>query len=556
MVVPQALAYASIAGLPSQYGLYASFMGCFVYVLLGSSKDITLGPTAIMSLLTAKSSQQVGGVTVPAHAIFLSFMAGVFQVGMGILRLGFLVDFISFPVINGFTTSAAITIGFGQVKSLFGLHGVRRPFLECVHDTFAGLDKTIMLDLGVGCAGFLILMLLKEWKARHDKKAGAVAKIAWFLGTARNAVVVILAGLFAYGMLKGQVVQPCHKKGPFDRSCITVVGDLPGGLPSLEAPDLGLAGDLISSAFVCAMIGYLESIAIGKAFARQNNYKIDQSQELVAIGGANILSSFFQSYPITGSFSRTAVNSASGVHTPLGGSITGLVVILALQYMTSLFYYIPQSALASIIISSVVTMVDYESPIIMWKVNPIDLIPYLLSFWLCLILDIKYGILAGVAANVCIVMYFTARPGHDLLQRSLIPGGTNNYEPTKYYAGMVEHLPNGVAVIRLNGDLFFPGVANLKDMIEELHAEVKFKALVLDFAHVQHIDFTAATGMLEIVELLQGVDATIAVCNLHIDVSQVLSRNGALGAVVVCIVRRAAIVCWAMFTVTNHMEHT
>ncbi|EGD74698.1 sulfate transporter [Salpingoeca rosetta] len=161
MVVPQALAYASIAGLDEQYGLYSAFMGCFVYVFLGTAKDITLGPTAIMSLLTASNSDQVDGKTVPAHAIFLTFMAGVIQLGMGLLRLGFIVDFISYPVISGFTSAAAITIGFGQVKHLFGLRGVRRPFTQCVYDTFRKLNHTIVPDLLLGFVCIVALYLLK-----------------------------------------------------------------------------------------------------------------------------------------------------------------------------------------------------------------------------------------------------------------------------------------------------------------------------------------------------------------------------------------------------------
>ncbi|XP_060108078.1 sodium-independent sulfate anion transporter-like [Heteronotia binoei] len=333
-VVPQALAYAEVAGLPMQFGLYSSFMGCFIYCLLGTAKDVTLGPTAIMSLLVSSYAFHD-----PAYAILLTFLSGCIQLLMGLLQLGFLLDFISYPVIKGFTSAAAVTIfyapaavtiGFNQVKALLGLQNIPRQFFLQVYYTFSRIGETRAGDAILGLICLIVLTGLQQmknhipreyWMERLSVRISQL--IVWAIATARNALVVLFAGLVAYSF---QVTG----SQPF-----TLTGTIPQGLPHFQPPPFSKVtpnetihfGEMVQAMgaglAVVPLMGLLETVAIAKAFASQNNYQIDPDQELLAMGFTNLFGSFVSSYPVTGSFGRTAVNAQTGVCTPAGGLITG-----------------------------------------------------------------------------------------------------------------------------------------------------------------------------------------------------------------------------------------
>ncbi|XP_063265269.1 sodium-independent sulfate anion transporter isoform X2 [Prinia subflava] len=330
--VPQALAYAELAGLPLQYGLYSSFMGCFVYCFLGTAKDVTLGPTAIMSLLVSSYAFHE-----PVHAVLLAFLSGCIQLAMGLLRFGFLLDFISCPVIKGFTSAASITISFNQIKNILGLQGIPRQFFLQVYETLRRIGETRAGDAVLGLTCLAALAGLRAMKSRLPPAAPADPLavrisylIVWISATgvsavpwpgpsrglisspgwqeprpgARNALVVLFAGLVAYSF---QVMG----SQPF-----RLTGSIPRGLPAFRPPRFSLAApngtvpfqsmvqDMGAGLAVVPLMGLLETIAIAKAFASQNGYRIDPDQELLALGVANVLGSFVSSYPITGSFGR------------------------------------------------------------------------------------------------------------------------------------------------------------------------------------------------------------------------------------------------------------
>ncbi|XP_035198363.1 sodium-independent sulfate anion transporter isoform X2 [Oxyura jamaicensis] len=410
-VVPQALAYAEVAGLPPQYGLYSSFVGCFVYCFLGTAKDVTLGPTAIMSLLVSSYAFHD-----PVYAVLLTFLAGCIQLAMGLLHLGFLLDFISCPVIKGFTSAASITISFNQVKNILGLHGIPRQFFLQVYETLGRIGETRPGDAILGLACLAALAGLRVMKSRLPPAARteplatrASYLIVWTCATARNALVVLFAGLVAYCFqLRGS--QP-----------LTLTGSIPRGLPPCRLPPFSKAvpngtvpfgtmvEDMGVGLAVVPLMGLLETVAIGKAFASQNDYRIDPNQELLAMGFANVLGSFFSSYPVTGSFGRTAVNAQTGVCTPAGGLVTGALVLLSLAYLTSLFYYIPKAALAAVIISAVVPMFDAGIFRRLWRVKRLDLVPLCATFLFCF-WEVQYGIVAGVLVSGILLLYSIARP--------------------------------------------------------------------------------------------------------------------------------------------------
>lgn len=491
-VVPQALAYAEVAGLPVQYGLYSSFVGCFVYCLLGTAKDVTLGPTAIMSLLVSSYAFHD-----PAYAVLLAFLSGCIQLAMGLLHLGFLLDFVSCPVIKGFTSAASITIGFNQVKNILGLQGIPRQFFLQVYETLRRIGEARAGDAILGLSCLAALAGLRAMKSRLHPTASTkplAARASVLLvrscATARNALVVLAAGLVAYSFqLSGS--QP-----------LTLTGSVPCGLPPFRPPPFSKAvpngtvpfsrmvQDMGAGLAVVPLVGVLETVAIAKAFASQNDYRIDANQELLAMGTANILGSFFSSYPITGSFGRTAVNAQTGVCTPMGGLVTGTLVLLSLAYLTSLFCYIPKAALAAVIISAVVPMFDARIFRTLWRVKRLDLIPLCVTFLLCF-WEVQYGIMAGVLVSGILLLYSVARPPIKVLEQ-------------------------GVLLVQPGSSLHFPAADHLQDIIRDRALAASPPcSVILDCHHVSSIDYTAVVGLAELLQELHKHGISLVFCSLQ-----------------------------------------
>ncbi|XP_075760241.1 sodium-independent sulfate anion transporter [Pelodiscus sinensis] len=488
-VVPQALAYAEVAGLPVQYGLYSSFVGCFVYCLLGTSKDVTLGPTAIMSLLVSSYAFHD-----PAYAVLLTFLSGCIQLAMGLLHLGFLLDFISCPVIKGFTLAASVTISFSQVKNILGLHNVPRQFFLQVYHTFQRLGETRAGDavLGLVCLATLVgLRVMQGGVPRsHGVEPASVRisrRIVWTVTTARNALVVLFAGLVAYAF---QVMG----SQPF-----TLTGETPQGLPPFRLPPFSTAEgnstvpfremvqDLGAGLAVVPLMGLLETIAIAKAFASQNGYRIDSNQELLAMGLTNLLGSFVSSYPVTGSFGRTAVNAQTGVCTPAGGLVTGALVLLSLAYLTSLFYYIPKAALAAVIICAAAPVFDARIFGALWRVKRLDLVPLGVTFLLCF-WEMQYGIVAGILVSGILLLYTIARP-------------------------RITVSDQGVLLMQPASGLHFPAVESLRDAMHRWALAVSPpRGVILDGSHLSSVDYTVAVGLADLLQEFQrkGVPLTFA----------------------------------------------
>ncbi|KAM7393851.1 hypothetical protein PAMP_020688 [Pampus punctatissimus] len=469
--VPQALAYAEVAGLPVQYGLYSAFMGGFIYTLLGTSKDVTLGPTAIMSLLCFSV---VGGR--PHQAVLLSLLCGLIQAVMALLRLGFLLDFISFPVIKGFTCAAAITIGFGQVKNLLGLQDIPHEFFLQVYYTFYKIPEARIGDvvLGLLCLALLVMLMVMKSSLGSDDApvySRVARKLVWAVATMRNALVVVAASFIAFSW------------DAYGHHVFTITGKTSQGLPPFRPPptsDTTANGTVITfgeivegfggGLAVIPFMGLLESIAIAKAFASQNDYRIDANQELLAIGVTNILGSFVSAYPVTGSFGRTAVNSQTGVCTPAGGIVTSVIVLLSLAFLMPAFYYIPKASLAAVIICAVAPMVDYRVVAKMWRIRKLDLLPFfvtfLMSFW-----QVQYGIIGGVAVSGALLLYNTARP-------------------------QIKVSDHGVLLIELGSGLSFPATEYLSHIIhtQALQASPP-RSVVLDCHHVSIIDYSVISEL-------------------------------------------------------------
>ncbi|XP_034095083.1 sodium-independent sulfate anion transporter [Gymnodraco acuticeps] len=497
--VPQALAYAEVAGLPVQYGLYSAFMGGFVYTLLGTSKDVTLGPTAIMSLLCFSV---VGGQ--PHRAVLLSLLCGLIQAGMALLRLGFLLDFIAYPVIKGFTCAAAVTIGFGQVKNILGLDGIPHDFVLEVYYTFYKIPEARIGDVVIGLLSLSVLVMLvfmKKSLGSDDAPSCSTTiarRLVWTAATMRNVLVVVAASCVAFSW------------NAFGHPVFTVTGETSKGLPPFKPPPTSdttangtvvtfgeIVEDFGGGMAVIPFMGLLESIAIAKAFASQNDYRIDANQELLAIGVTNIMGSFVSAYPVTGSFGRTAVNSQTGVCTPAGGIVTSVIVLLSLAFLMPAFYYIPKAALAAVIICAVAPMVDYQVVAKMWRIRKLDLVPFvvtfLMSFW-----EVQYGIVGGVAVSGVLLLYHTARP-------------------------QIKVSDPGMLVMELGSGLSFPATEYLSHLIhtQALQASPP-RSVVLDCHHVSVIDYTVVSELRDLLRQFKLREVLLVFSRLQPSILEVL----------------------------------
>ncbi|XP_050734429.1 sodium-independent sulfate anion transporter-like isoform X4 [Eriocheir sinensis] len=479
-VIPQGIAYAGIASLPPNYGLYSAFMGCFVYMFLGSSKDITIGPTAIMSIMTHQYS--VNGN--PDYAILLCFLSGLIIFASGLCNMGFLITFISKPVISGFTSAAAISIASSQLKSLFGLSYDSETVIEDWSELFKNIGYSRWQDLTLGLCCMVVLLLMRKIKDLRAAKPQAgdssgmrIARKALFLtSVGRNALIVIVAAIIAFAA---------------GHDIFTLTGEIEAGLPEFKPPPFSTHGDngtyvgfsdmianVGSGVIIIPLISILESIAIASAFS--GGKTIDATQEMYALGMCNIIGSFVQSMPVTGSFSRTAVNSTSGVKTPAGGIATGLLVVLALAFLTPYFKYIPKATLAAVIICAVIFMVEYEIVKPIWKAQRLDQLPLWGTFFTCLFWKLEFGILVGVGINLLILLYGIARPKVSVSTVLREEGNEPQY-----------------VVVEPRSGLFFPSVDHVRNQVSKasMGPAQGSVMVVMDCSHFTGVDYSAVKGM-------------------------------------------------------------
>ncbi|XP_055700646.1 sodium-independent sulfate anion transporter [Phlebotomus papatasi] len=483
-VLPQGLAYATLAGLEPQYGLYSAFMGGVVYALLGGCREVTIGPTALLSLMTSRHTG-LGGESGPHLAILLCFLAGIVECVMGLLRLGALVDLISTPVTVGFTSATAVIIGASQLKGLLGLKGGGGSgFIATVQTVFTKADQIRPSDaaLGICSIGILLLMRkLKDFKTPDNAPRGRriFGGTLWLIGTSRNALLVFFTSLGAYFaaqsgkapfILTGTVRSGLPDFGlpPFS----TTRADTNGTLVEMDFKDM--ISELGASIALVPIIAVLGNVAISKAFGGSG---IDATRELVALSLSNVLGSFVSSMPVTGSFSRSAVNHASGVRSPIGGVYTGALVLLALGLLTPYFHYIPRAALSAVIISAVIFMIEYEVIRPLWRCSRRELLPGAITFILSLWVGVEIGLLAGVVADLGFLVYRAARPAL-IVERSETMSGVNYILVRPRYSL-----------------LYFPAIEWVRSGISKAVKEHGKAPVVLDCRNLHEFDFTAARGL-------------------------------------------------------------
>ncbi|XP_011881298.1 PREDICTED: sodium-independent sulfate anion transporter-like [Vollenhovia emeryi] len=491
--VPQGIAYGTVAGLNPEYGLYSAFMASFIYIIFGSCENITIGPTAIMATMVQPLVVKYGA----DMAVLIAFLKGCIIALLGILNLGFLLDFISLPVITGFTSAAAINIASSQFKSLLGIPGRTESFLDSVIEIFKNLNQIRYQDTLLGIVTIIVLVLLKSTPGR---RTGTILhKIGWLIGLSRNALVVIAGTVMAYIF---------YTKGlePFK-----LTGTMGQGLPPFAPPPFSttfqnqtynfveMTTAMGTTLFTIPVVSTIEHIAIAKAFAKGKS--LDATQEMIALGFCNVFGSFVRSMPVTGSFTRTAVNHASGVKTTLGGIFTGGLVLLAVGLLTSTFRFIPKATLAGLIICAMYYMLDFSTYAMLWRARKIDFGVMMLTLVPCVFLGLEYGILIGIVVNLVALLYFSARPSVRT-KIEQIEGET-------------------VIVIVPEEAVAFPAAERLRANIMKLSGESECN-VILDCKNLKRLDVTVAKNVKLLARDLSVRGQTIVCSNCNENVNATL----------------------------------
>jgi len=501
MLIPQGMAYAMLAGLPPIHGLYAVTVPLILYALLGTSRQLAVGPVAMVSLLTASgisALQPAGPEVYLLYAVTLAFLVGIIQFGMGLFRLGFLVNFLSHPVISGFTSAAAIIIGLSQLKHLLG---IKLPNSEHAHEIVISaaqhIGETHWLSLAIGLVSIAVI---KYAKYIHKALPGAL------LAVVAGILAVWAGGLAGLG--------------------VKIVGKVPQGLPgfSLPAFDMGTWQVLIPTALTISLVGFMESFAVAKAIqAKHKNYEVDSNKELVGLGAANIGAAFFQGYPVTGGFSRTAVNDQAGAQTGMASLISSALIVLTLLFLTPLFYNLPNAVLAAVILVAVAGLIDYKEALKLWRNDRSDFWMLLATFVITLTLGIETGIGAGVILSLAVVIFRSTRPHVAVLGR--VPD-SNFYRNVERFKSL--ELRPDVLVVRFDGPLYFANLNYFKDKIDELSAAKgnALRLIVLNADSISHMDSSAVHALEEWVKDTRKRGIAVSFTSVIGPVRDALSRWG------------------------------
>jgi SulP family sulfate permease len=489
ILIPQGIAYAIIAGLPPIYGLYTAMIPQVVYTILGTSRQLSVGPAAMDSLIVASGIgllASIGSEHFIALAVLLAFMVGFFQFIFGIFRLGFLVNFLSKPVISGFTSGSAIIIGMNQIGNLLGMKVDRSNQMQSLFTEI--IDKLADIHWASALTGLVAIILILGIKKINEKIPGSL-------------VVVVLGILSAY-LFK------------LDLKGVTILGDIPQGLPEFVIPtfDMAFMEELSGLALTLGLIGFMEAISIAKSIeVKHNSYRVEPNKELVALGFSNMIGSFFQTYPATGGFARTAVNDQSGAKTPLSSLIAALVIALSLLFLTPAFSFLPKSILAAIIIVAAYGLLDFSLPKNLLIYNIRDLIILNSTLLMTLFVGIKEGILFGIVLSLIMLIYKSTKPHIAVLGQ--VPG-THFYRNIKRFDDVI--VQEKVLIVRFDAQLYFANTQYFKDKLKEFASEKgsALELLIIDGESLNALDSSAIYALDEIHDYFTSRGITIVFTGL------------------------------------------
>lgn len=499
MLIPQSMAYAMLAGLPPIYGLYASVVPLLVYPIFGSSRHLAVGIVAVDMLIVAAGLSTIaepGSTRYIELAILLALMAGLLQIMMGAARLGFLVNLLSRPVITGFSSAAALVIAFSQLGNLLGISLSQTQYIHIlIWEAVTQFENIRVIVLTLGLGAIFLLILLRRWKPLFPAPLAAVV-----LGIA----VVWWFALYERG--------------------VAIVGDIPTGLPRPSFPEIDLVSvrTLIPTAITLALVQFMTVISLGKVFAARNRYSIRANRELLAIGAANFFGSIFRGLPVSGSFSRTAVNAQAGARTPLANIFAAGVVILTLLFLTPLFYYLPVPVLAAIIMVAASGLLDLKEMRALLRTKRIDGVLTIVTFFTTLIIGIQQGVLIGIMASVVAIMYRISRPYVAILGH--LPG-TRSFRDLRRYPDA--HPMEGILMLRVDASFSFANAEFVKDLIlERSEKGDDFRAVIIDASSINDLDTTAVAVLFAVAEILRERGVELYFGGVKDQVQDVMVRSG------------------------------
>ncbi|MBI1264840.1 MAG: sulfate permease [Alphaproteobacteria bacterium] len=501
MLIPQSLAYALLAGLPPEAGLYASIAPLIAYAIFGTSRALAVGPVAVVSLMTAAAVGQIadtGTIGYATAAVTLAFLSGVILLLMGVFRLGFLANFLSHPVISGFITASGVIIAASQLRHILGVPGGGHTLVEIASSLAGSVMQTNPYTLAVGAAslGFLLFVrsglkpLLMAVRV-PEKAAGIVTKIGPVIAVAASIGAVLAFDLGARG--------------------VAVVGEVPQGLPPFTLPSFEreLVQLLLASAMLISVIGFVESVSVAQTLAAKKRERIDPDQELVALGASNVSASLSGGFPVTGGFARSVVNFDAGAATPAAGAFTAAGILLAAAFLTPLIYHLPIAVLAATIIVAVLSLVDFGALVRAFRYSKADFAAMAATIAITLVIGVEAGVSVGVILSLVLFLYRTSRPHAAVVGQ--VPGG-EHFRNVERHAVITSPL---VVTLRVDESLYFANARYLEDRVYQLVAEnPEARHIILMCPAVNFIDMSA-------LESLEAINTRLASTDIKLHLSEV-----------------------------------
>ena len=501
MLIPQSLAYALLAGLPAEMGLYASILPLIAYAIFGTSRVLAVGPVAVVSLMTAAAVGNLGldtSAQVIAASITLAFLSGLILTAMGLFRLGFLANFLSHPVIAGFITASGLLIALSQLKHVLGIaaHGHTAPEILVSLFSHLGAINIPTFVIGASTIGFLFWVRrgLKPMLIRlglRPKLADVLAKAGPVGAVAATTLAVWMLGLEARG--------------------VAIVGAVPSGLPPLTAPamDLDLLRALFIPALLISIIGFVESISVAQTLAARRRQRIVPDQELIGLGTSNIAASLTGGYPVTGGFARSVVNFDAGAQTPAAGAYTAVGILIAAMFLTPALFFLPKATLAATIIVAVLGLVDFSIPVRAWSYSRVDFAAVMATILLTLGMGVETGVTAGVVLSIALHLYKTSRP--HVAEVGIVPG-------TQHFRNIHRHkvvTDPALVTLRIDESLYFANASFLQDLVQNRVAgQTEVRHVVLMCSAVNEIDLSA-------LESLEAINTSLGENDIKLHLSEV-----------------------------------
>ena len=511
MLIPQSLAYALLAGLPPEAGLYASIAPILFYAIFGTSRALAVGPVAVVSLMTAAALGKIvdqGTAGYAVAALSLAFLSGSILLAMGVFRLGFVTNFLSHPVIAGFITASGVLIATNQLKHILGIKGEGENLIDMVHGLITHISEVNFITLTIGVLATAFLFWVRKGLKPFLRKMGVVGTLADVLtkaGPVAGVVVTTLA-VWLFGLAD---------KG------VAIVGAVPQSLPPLTMPSFSpeLLKQLLLPAFLISIIGFVQSISVAQTLAAKKRQRIDPDQELIGLGTANLGAAFTGGFPVTGGFSRSVVNFDAGAETPAAGAYTAVGLAIAAVALTPLIYFLPKATLAATIIVAVLSLVDFSILKRSWAYSKADFAAVLATIVLTLAMGVEIGVSAGVGLSILLHLYKSSKP--HIAEVGLVPG-------TEHFRNILRHKVEttpSVVNLRIDESLYFANARFLEDRIYDRVARDKgVRHVVLQCCAINEIDLSALESLETINSRLSEMDVKLHLSEVKGPVMDVLKR--------------------------------